>query len=342
MAAKDRRKTFDLENFLLNNYKHIGFIQSMRLLRILSESNYNKQLFDSVRIRPDLAMHTPPEEITNIIKFKNKDYNFLVTATFLEMYGAGSPLPMFYTQELIKEQNHNYSISRDFIDIFNTIFYEHYFKIWKKHTLFFNLFESPDKSLWTRLFCISGLGIESMQSMLSNPQAMIAFSGLLFRQIRTAEGLRTILKTIFPSISFEIEQCIYNKAVIPQSQKLFLGKSGNSLGNDTYLGKYIYDKMGMFRIHIGPIALPGIYQFMPDQKGFALIEEVIRFYIDQPLKWDIEIACSTAGMNTVNLSSEIKIMLGWNTWIFSGDQKPDMVKTRFRQQPSAYYAKHTL
>jgi type VI secretion system protein ImpH len=320
------RETFAVERDLLGNPRHFSFIQAVRLLCRATDAD---EPFRAIRIRPNLAWNTPAQEIVSIEKSETPHALYRLTVTFLELYGVGSPLPMFYTQDLLREQLKSCSANREFLDVFNGVLYEIFFDIWKKYHLSYRLFESPDPALWEQLFCTCGMGNGVVRQKLSHPQAQIAFSGLTSRPMRTAEGLRVILADILGNVPVAIDQCVTRRAPIPDAQRVRLGVSSTTLGDDAHIGIQIQERMGSFRVLIGPLPADRLEQFLPGTPTMSMIAELIRVYVNQPLRWDIEISCRTQGLTTVCLGERKKAFLGWNTWVFSGKSARETVTARF-------------
>lgn len=328
MASTAWRETFTIEPVLLSRAAKFSFIQAVRLLHRITGT---AEPFDCIRVRPDLAWNTPAQEIISIEKMEVQELDsvFRITVTFLELYGAGSPLPMFYTQDLFKDQTHHDSVCRGFIDIFNGILYEIDFNIWRKYNFIYRLFEKPDPELWEQLFCIAGIGRKETQKQLSAPQGFITYSGITSRPVRTAEGLRILLSDTLKEVSVTIEQCVTRLASIPQSQRVSIGWISTTLGVDIIIGKQMRDRMGAFRVHIGPVSAEQLSMLHPNTRLLKQLHEQVRCYIDQPLQWDYEIKCKTDGMATVQLGGNNKAYLGWNSWVYSGKPAKEQVSVRF-------------
>jgi predicted component of type VI protein secretion system len=93
--------------------------------------------------------------------------------------------------------------------------------------------------------------------------------------------------------------------------------------------------MGSFRVHLGPVHTPVFNSYLPDRAAFSAIAEQIRFYEDQLLAWDVEVYCKTRGMASVLLGNTANALLGWNTWVFTGNLAPDHVSARFKPRVAA-------
>lgn len=329
METAPWRKAVDLETDPTKNSNRYSFIQALRHLRFKALAA-GKHLFDFVRIRAELSLGFSNGAIAAIEKISNDPERFRVTATFLGMYGTGSPLPMFYTQELFSEQKVNSSVSRDFIDVFNGLLYEAHFGVWKKTNFLYSLFEDHDPKLAERLMCVAGVGHRTIRKAFTEPLRQVRYSGLSSRRVKSAEGLRTILADTLDGPAVGVEQCVTRMAPIPTDQYLRLGKTNNALGVTTVIGKRILDRMGSFRIHIGPVNSRTFNTYLPDRPALSAVSEQVRFYSDQLLDWDVEVYCKTRSMASVRLGNASNALLGWNTWVFAGACMADCVSARFK------------
>lgn len=319
MADENGRPTAKLTERLLTEGRRFSFIQAFRflLLHLRRESSPDidiHELAKNIHVRPELSLAFPESDITKIEE-STPPGSFMITAAFLGLYGASSPLPTFYTEDLLQELSQDRTISRDFYDIFNSRLYSLYFGIWKYYHLFFNIAEDPDKDVIQRLYCLAGLGGETLRESAENPYGMLRYIGLATQFPRSAEGLRALLADGLSEPAIHITQCQERIANIPDDQRLFLGVSGNILGEDAYLGAGIADRAGNFRVHIGPVNRETFQRYLPGQPDFQKIGQLIRFYLDQPLTWDVEVNIIPQDLTTTVVSSQA--MLGCNTWIFS-------------------------
>jgi len=287
MADQDGRPTPELIARLLREGHRFSFIQAYRFLLRQLHREAGKdldihELAKQIRVRPDLSLAFPDADIVKI-EDTPPSGRFRITAAFLGLYGSSSPLPTFYTEDLLQELAQDHTVSRDFYDIFNSPLYTLYFAIWKHHHLFYNIAEEPDRNTMERLYCMVGFGSEPLRKSIDNPYGMLRYIGLATQFPKSAEGLRALLADGLSEAAIHITQCQERIAEIPPRQRLFLGRSGNVLGEDAYLGREIADRAGKFRVHIGPVSREAFSRYIPGQPAFQKLSQFIRFYLDQPL-----------------------------------------------------------
>ena len=203
MDAKDREQTSEITQNLIAKSSSFSFVQATRLL--LHQISINQQydtgpkevLEKYIRIRPELSLRFPGTDITKIEETGDEPLKYLITATFLGLYGSSSPLPTFYTEDLIDEFNDEKSIKRDFIDIINYSIYPLFFKIWSKYRLFYKICEEKDETIINMLYCFLGLENKQSRDRIYNIEKYFRYTGLTLQFPRSAEGLEAIISDGF-------------------------------------------------------------------------------------------------------------------------------------------------
>ncbi len=320
MAGDGGGQAPDIEAALLEQAKRFSFIQALRLLRLICRRQAGQDLDESrlsrwIRVRPQLSLDFPGTDIASIEKKQEPGTHYLVTATFFGLYGASSPLPTFYTEDLIQERNEGRSITRDFLDILNCPLYELLFRAWAKHQLLYQLVEEKDQDALDRLYCLLGLDGDGFRSQVEDSYRLLRYTGLASQLPRSAEGLRAMLADALGTDRVEVISCVEQMAPLPENLRLVLGARENVLGDNTVLGEMVPDRMGRFRIRIGPVDGNRLHDFLPDGQLFARIRELVRFYLDQPLEWDLEIILEPGQVQSPVLGRQSWARLGWNTWL---------------------------
>ena len=339
MAGENRRSSVDvsgdqdthLETELLSRGRRFSFFQAVRLLRHLERAEHraDKPESDKIRVRPKLSLSFPPGDIDRIEKISNDNADtYRITATFLGLYGAASPLPTFYTEDLLSEKNEDETVSRDFIDIVHHRLYALFYKGWLKYRQFFQVVEEQDNDYIERLFCLLGLGEPDMRDKQGRDYALLRYLGLFTQFPRSAVGLATLIRDALNGPPVEVIQCIYRRAVIPETQRLKMGAGGNSLGRNSYLGKEIDDRMGKFRIQLGPLNQADFLRFTPGNEGYDKLVLLTELFITDPLAYEVELILAANQAKTASLGDPVRAVLGVTTWVFSKTSLGE-VRTRF-------------
>jgi len=338
MAGEDRRSPLDLKLDLLKEGHAFSFFQVVRLLRLLDAHSRHAGKSgsgseESVWIRPELSLAFPSSDVAKIEEIPDKKPSFLVTATFLGLYGVSSPLPTFYTEDLIAEASEDESVTRDFLDLIDHRVFTLLLECWMKYRQYIEVVEQKDEAHLERLFCLAGLGERELRKDLPEAYSLIRYIGLLTQFPRSALGLKTLLQDALGEIPVEIIPCIARRVKIPAEQRLVLGASKGYLGDDTLVGEETEDRMGKFRIKVGPLTRDQFQALLPGQRVHQRLYFLTRFYLNDPLEYDLELvlAAGEAGMASLGASSWSR--LGWDTWVFS-EEVMEQVSARF--QPSDF------
>jgi type VI secretion system protein ImpH len=324
MAGPDRKSALDLKLDLLKQGHGFSYFQALRLLRRIDgageESPGKGEGTDrSPRIRPDLSLGFPASDVARIEETPEGPAGYRVTVTFLGLYGASSPLPTFYTEDLIDEQLSDSTTTRDFLDIFHHRLYVLLFRCWSKYRQFFKVVEEESPDDLEKLFCLIGLGEPELRKMAGGPYGLLRYLGLFTQHPRSAAGLEGLLRDAIGGPPVELVPCLLRKARIPPDQKAALGDSGNRVGEDCFLGDEIDDRMGKFRLRIGPLDADRFDSLLPGRPAHDRVAAMVGLYLTDPLEYDLELLLSRGEAKTACLGGQRWSALGLDTWSFSGD-----------------------
>ncbi len=331
MAGTDRGTSpdlkLDLKLSLLREGGSFSFFQAIRLLRHYlgeTQSGEKREAYEhrQIHVIPNLSLAFPASDIESIEEVTDnpeEDSSFRIQANFLSLYGSSSPLPTFYTEEMIDEAWDDSSASRDFLDIIHQRLYLLFFQSWLKYRQFLQISEEEDSSHIDRLFCLIGMGEQEFREKIDSPKDLLRYIGLFNQAPRSALGLKTLLIDAL-NIPVDVVCCLEREAKIPEDQRIQLGGTVVALGCGSFLGEEITDRMGKFRLKIGPLNEPDFRAFFP---GSALYEKTILLtdlFVSDPLDYDIEVTMAGRQAQTVCLGGERWASLGLDSWLFSGEE----------------------
>jgi type VI secretion system protein ImpH len=318
--------TTGLKLELLKESHAFSFFQVIRLLRRCDHRTDQRQMpasgfSDHIRVKPNLSLAFPPSDVEAVEEQgDDEDQRYVITANFLGLYGSSSPLPTFYTEDLIDEESQDESVARDFIDITNQRLFALLFRCWSKYRLHLRVLEEENQQQLEQLFCLLGLGEPSLRRDIPEPHQLLRYIGLFTQFPRSAVGLKTLLQNALSEIPVEVIPCVHRKATIPDSQTFRTGISGSALGVNSYLGNEIDDRMGKFRLQLGPLKKTDFHKFIPGKDGFKWFTFLTKMYIVEPLEFDVELIMATGEVQTVCLGDPSRSILGIDSWTFSADE----------------------
>lgn len=315
MASENRQSNINIKELLLTSGNKFSFIQANRLLNLLTKEE-QASLQEQLRIRPELSLEFPGSDVASIEEVATENGSrYLLTATFLGLYGVSSPLPTFYTENLFQEAAEDNSLNREFIDIFNNHLYHSFFKIWSTHRLGYKLFEEKDNSYMFFLYSFGGLTNENVRNNISSEYNPLRYLGILGHFPRSAYGLKTLLSDLLNLRAIKIIECQDSLLPIPEDQQFSLGINNCQLGENSHLGKEITSTNNAFTIQIGPISYDDYSQLLPNSEKFKLLHQSVNLYIDQPLIWDVELSIPGEEIPGITLGKINGAQLGYDSWL---------------------------
>ena len=325
MADTFGRSTSPLMENLLQSGHQFSFVQVMRLARRILDPKGEEGLpevpwQDRVLIRPELSLAFPASDVARVERVGTK---LRVTATFLGLYGSSSPLPNFYTEDLLDEASSDESVIRDFLDIIHQRLYHLYFQCWSKYRLFIRVAEENNPIDRERLYCLIGLGEKELRNSVPDSWSLLRYAGLFTQNPRSALGLKTLLREVFSLKSIRITQNVQRLVPISVDQRLSMGSSCCRLGVDAVLGSEIADQMGKFRVEIGPLSWERFNDLVPDSPQHEKLARLVKFYLVDPLAVDLKLILAAGEAKPLRLGDPAA-RLGLNTWCFAGETLGEM------------------
>lgn len=336
MAGQAGESSFNLKADLLKRGHSFSFFQVMRLLRLLvqeAERSPKEETYalENVKIRPELSLAFPAADVAKIEEISGAKPHFRVMVTFLGLYGSSSPLPIFYTEDLIDEAVEDRSATRDFIDIIHHRLYPLLFQCFTKYRQFLRVVEEESPQDLEKLFCLLGLGEKELRENLPDAYSFLRYIGLFTQFPRSSAGLQAMAGDALEGAPVEVISCLKRKVKIPPEQRMYLGISGNSLGEDSFLGEEIEDRMGKIALQIGPLRREQFHSLFPGNAKHQRLAVLTRLYLTDPIECDLRLILAEREAETVCLGIPRWSRLGWDTWVFSGDSTGE-VKASFPLQ----------
>lgn len=318
MASDVRQQAADLTHQLVDRGDRYSFFQAYRLLRLLA-SREGVTEHDNIRVRPRLGLGFPQTDLQNIQALGHQRYR--ITANFLGLYGVDSPLPTFYTEDLLNEQSDGYAVNREFLDIFAQSIYPMFFQAWLKARPALRVLEYADQGMLDILY--SFVGIAQPRKHLNTPGMglLLRFGSIYSQHVRTAAGLHTVLKTCFASAKVELKQLQPVWVDIPNAQRFRLGQSACSLGQSAHVGERCRSLDG---ITISLTGLPAaLYRdLLPGHVAFEQLRFLVDYYLIEPFPVKIELGINAQEAAPACLGESEWAELGADTWISAGRPNP--------------------
>lgn len=331
MATETGSTSADLERDVLDNCQEYDFFQAVRLLTMLGERGDEQARAPKLRMRPELSLDYPPFDIAGIEPLPQandeSDAGYDITTTFMGLYGTASPLPSFYTEELLDQAQDDDHAPRGFLDIIHFHVFPLLYEAWSKYRFGLKAVEQDDAQYWDYLFSLIGLHDADLRAKVPEPFRVLRYLGILTQQHRSLAGLQTILADYLAGMPVEIESCAERQVRIPAEQRTRLSQQGPLLGENSALGEHIEDHMGRVVIRIGPMPAEEYGRFFLKPERMRFIRFMLGYFLIQPLECDLVLIVQPQSIESTTLGGNdwSKMLgvtewarLGQDTWLVAG------------------------
>ncbi len=230
-------------------------------------------------------------EISNLLGIEvcELPISFEISVNFLGLYGSSSPLPIYYSEGLIRDESEENDSTKDFLNILNAPYYSAYIKGTQKYNIFDRVTSVEDLEIVERLFMFAGLSIEEIRSKHQNIYEFFPFLGLFSMVPRSKAGLLALLKREF-SNRVSIDDFVPQIMDIPKEQYMSLGEKNSSLGEDAYLGTKIRTVDNTIRINITCKNLKEFVSLQPGNRKYRKLQRLLSLYMLDRLSIMLHIA----------------------------------------------------
>lgn len=274
-----------------------------------------------IRFRPVASLGFPFSDIAAVEKIdpgNDHPSRFRITTTFLGLYGTVSPLPSFYTEDILSKDLDDTCV-RDFLDIFHHRLLSLFYRCWSKYRYYIQFGPEGRDEFSSRMFSLVGLGMEGLAGEVGLPPVrFLHYAGLLTQHPRSATGLQAILSDYFGGLPVRIEQCTSRWMRIKEEDQNALGQKNCRLKVNLTLGQRVFDRNGKFRICVGPIGWTEFLSFLPEGESMLTLRKITRFYLIDKLDFEVKVIIKGEDMPRPCLSSlKPATRLGWTSWLVS-------------------------
>lgn len=336
METANGRTTASVIRRLEKKPREFSFFQSLRLLGLAyqEERESREPLFDvfrrHVRVRPLLSLAFPPVDINSIERLPvlqdsppvplKGDMGTLplwkLTVTFLGLYGASTPLPTYYTEDLLADQSQGMSVNRDLVDVINQPFYELLWLSWRRYRVPLRIVEEGDTACFRRLWALGGRDPELLKKRQAHEEGFTLRRLALYAQHpRSEQALTALLRDVFNIENIRIRPFAMRKIPLPPDQRCRMGFANASLGEDCVLGEQIEDCKSCFDLDIGPIDTDTYRSFLPGREMHRKLRAYIDDFLDQPLDFMLNLVLAEDENRSARLQAGHWGSLGEDMWL---------------------------
>ncbi len=316
MATETRTTSDAVKALLLTNGEKYSYFQAIRLLRLYDRHTGLRQ--ENLRIRPRLALGFPENDIDRIEPTAEGGYR--ITANFFGLYGVASPLPTYYTEDLLEEAREGRHVTREFLDIVHYAMYPLLFDAWAKYRVEQRVVEDRHEASLNQLYAFVGLHDPDLRAdLLPGSAELLRYAGLFNQRPRSALGLKTLLADAFAPARVEVVCGVMRPVPIPDDQRWRLGEGQSCLGEDAWLGSEVDDYESTIRVEFSDLPQALFQQMLPGGTAHARLGFFTRHYLTDPLDVEVDLQLRRDEVAAARTGRGPWSRLGFDTWLNPGE-----------------------
>ncbi len=307
---------------------------------------------EPIRLSSSSKLAFPAKDIESITREPNtgtSEINSVVSISHSRwgLTGSVGALPYVYSELSNANARFQKSALKDFFNIFNHRALSLLYKAWKKYRFhiqkekYENETRTESDNYTALLSAISGLA-DSEQINLTglSANALLSYTGLLARQVRSARGLSTLLSQHF-LMNIQTEELVarwvdLDKEVLSQISGTS-AQANNKLGSTCILGSKTWLAQPFFRVLVTSPTEKEFASLIPSGSLLQSLQLLTQLYVGVEFAFDIEIRIPATTLPPSRLGgrNQLKPILGWNTLIGQprNDQTLKIRITRNYYQP---------
>ncbi|MCP1673928.1 type VI secretion system protein ImpH [Natronocella acetinitrilica] len=234
------------------------------------------------------------------------------------LLGPNGPLPLHLTEYADERRRlHQDPGFADFLNLFHHRLASLFYRAWADAAPAVEADRADNRFFWY-LGSLAGLGTPGLQGRDTlGDRAKLHRVGRLASQTRSQEGLEDMLEDHF-GMPVTIESFLPQWLDIPPEDRLRLGRTTQvgRLGRDANLGRRSWQCQFSFRVILRDVSRQQYESLMPGQPGLTQLGDLVRAYIGDELRWDLELHLRPREAEPLRLSRGRR--LGLTTWLGRG------------------------
>ncbi len=283
---------------------------------------------ESVRLRPTADLAFPSADVSTIETRPDDEPGprFGLSTPILGLYGATSPLPCFYSEEILhSERLGEEDPARLFFDVLNHRLLSLLYRAWAKYRWSF-VFEAGGRDpISGYLMAWLGLAQPELRDRAGvAPVRLLRYAGLVQQRPHNAAALAGIVSDHFGGVPTRVEQCVPRWVTIAEPDRSRLGLSNSTLGSDIVVGETILDRSGKCRISVGPLDYETFQHLRPGGSGHEEACALARLLLPDRLAFDLHLVLERSAVPPARLAcGDGATQLGVVSWLVSGPADED-------------------
>jgi type VI secretion system protein ImpH len=316
---------------LLAEARRFSFFQALRLLEAMRPDappigGAGPAQREAIRLRPAASCAFPASDLVSIREVDGgpaaRGRRLQVTTSFLGLYGSDSPLPAYFTEAVLWQNDD--STRREFLDVFHHRLLSLLYRAWLKYRYALRFHTGGSDDLSPLLLGLVGVATEGCEAAVGmEPVHLLHYAGLLGSESHSARGLECLLGDELGGVTVRVEECVARWVTIAPEQLARLGTPTAGLGETAVIGRRVFDRAGKFAARIGPVSFALFEALLPGGPALRASLALIHYYLRDPLACDLHVQLHRAEVPPLRLgAADPAPRLGWTTWLGTCAEDP--------------------
>lgn len=318
---------------LEENIRQYSFYRATQIL--YKNAGIDEEKLDSlapcdepVRFMANSSLGFPSSDLSSLKKSVTfeykKAYEYELEVNFLGLHGVDSPLPSYYMEEIAQLLPED-AIQKYFLDFFNHRLLSILYRIWRKYRYYIRFQPNARDDYSQNIYALFGLYEPDIRKESNKTNAniqwnkLLAYTGLLASRNRSPQVLCGVLSHNFDfvrdDIHISIESFVFRKVAIPEAQLWSLGKRNSSVAMNAVVGNRVPDRAGKFRIVIRNLTFFRLKQFLPTEKGYKELKNLVEFMLKDQFAYDLKLFLRLDQAPPMSLETNSDSRLGWSSFL---------------------------
>ncbi len=328
MAEEHGSKIPDLIQTQFSPEKRFSFYQAVRLMLEHTEAESQpgtRDRFDgeSIFFRANPSMGFPSRDVQQIQHdlLQGSLPGVVFDVNFMGLYGPSSPIPAYYTEEILHSDPEDSEVRR-FLDLFNHRLISYLYRSWQKYRMPLHYQPGATDKYSEKLYSFIGLKDSNVRNNSRiDWERLLPFIGLLGMRTGAAKTITSLVAFYCGIEKVSLIENVEQLLEIPEQQRVQLGVSNSTLGENTSLGERIRDCNSRFELRLEELEMQQYLNLLPGQRLERDINELIKFISKDSIDYTLSLSLKHDQAQPMQLADEQTSGLGRNAWIGAPKQK---------------------
>ncbi len=324
MAGKGRQSFDSVIRQIQDEPHNFDFFQVVHLLeRQIEDSegveSRTRRAEEVLSIRPNTSLACPTADLHELevlppLDVDDESDRYRLTVNFLGLYGVDSPLPDYYPESFVQDNDQD-SLQRRLLDVFHQQIYWLLYRCWKKYRYYLEFRDDASDGFTRGLFAVLGLANDEVRGDLPFPALrMLPHVGILSRQDCTVATLEALIRDL-TGVDVAIEQFVFTRVAIPADQQCKLGVANSALGKDMSIGEEVADRSSAIRLHFDGLDRETFESLLRGGARRHVVDAVLATCLSRSLDYEFVLQLEPVGDHAMVLGGDASGSLGRFAWL---------------------------